>query len=151
MLREPEAWDCAAGIGLFASPVVGIYVGGPRPCDEPERAVPEVPTGRPGLFVVDLDGAMIGMITLLDRRGAEGLGLVRRGAGEAEFGYMTLSRIFTNLMATRPGHLLIEWLTAWLARFPTASRSKSARRGAHHRRAREGTIEPYQAPIWRRG
>jgi hypothetical protein len=42
----------------------------PRPRDELERVVPEAPRRRPGLFVVDLDGAMIGMVTL-DRREAE--------------------------------------------------------------------------------
>lgn len=89
MLREPEARDRAAFIELFASPEVGTYIGGPRPRDELERTVPEVPRRRPGLFVVDLDGAMIGMITL-DRRDAERPGHVRLDAGEAELGYMFL-------------------------------------------------------------
>jgi hypothetical protein len=70
-------------IELFASPEVGTYIGGPRPRDELERAVPGVPGRRPGLFVIDLDGAMIGMITL-DRRDAERPGHVRPDAGEAE-------------------------------------------------------------------
>jgi hypothetical protein len=55
---------------VHAGTEVGTYLGGPRPRDELERAVPEVPGRRPGLFVVDLDGTMIGMITL-DRREAE--------------------------------------------------------------------------------
>ncbi|MFB7329863.1 GNAT family N-acetyltransferase, partial [Streptomyces sp. NPDC056190] len=70
VLRESEARDRAAFIELFASAEVGTYLGGPRPRDELERAVPEVPGRRAGLFVIDLDGAMIGMITL-DRRDAE--------------------------------------------------------------------------------
>ena len=70
VLREPEARDRAALIELFASPEVGTYIGGPRPRDELEGSVPEAPRRRPGLFVVDLDGAMIGMITL-DRRDSE--------------------------------------------------------------------------------
>ncbi|MEE1753086.1 GNAT family N-acetyltransferase [Streptomyces sp. SP18CS02] len=89
LLRESEARDRAAFIELFASPEVGAYVGGPRPRDELERAVPAVPGRRPGLFVIDLDGAMIGMITL-DRREAERPGHVRPEAGEAELGYMLL-------------------------------------------------------------
>jgi RimJ/RimL family protein N-acetyltransferase len=89
VLREPEARDRAAAIELFASPVVGTYIGGPRPRDELERAVPEVPRRRPGLFVVDLDGAMIGTVTF-NRRGAERPGHVRPDAGEAELGYMFL-------------------------------------------------------------
>ena len=89
VLREPEARDRAAFIELFASPEVGTYIGGPRPRDELERAVPEVPRRRPGFFVVDLDGAMIGIVTL-DRRAAERPGHVRPDAGEAELGYMFL-------------------------------------------------------------
>ena len=89
VLREPEARDRAAVIELFASPEVGTYIGGPRPRDELERAVPDVPRRRPGLFVVDLDGAMIGMVTL-DRRDAESPGHVRPDAGEAELGYLFL-------------------------------------------------------------
>jgi len=88
-LRQPEARDRATVIELFSSPEVGTYVGGPRPREELERAVPEVPRGRPGLFVVDLDGAMIGMVTL-DRRPAERPGHVRPEGGETELGYLFL-------------------------------------------------------------
>lgn len=89
MLRESEARDRAAFIQLFASPEVGTYIGGSRPRDELERAVPEVPGRRPGLFVIERDGATIGMITL-DRRDTERPGPVRPDAGEAELGYMFL-------------------------------------------------------------
>src|SRR5262245_18321656 len=50
-LREPQARDRAAAIELFASPEVGVYIGGPRPRDELERAVPEVPGRRPQLGI----------------------------------------------------------------------------------------------------
>ncbi|WP_328535059.1 GNAT family N-acetyltransferase [Streptomyces sp. NBC_00344] len=89
VLRESEVRDRAAFIELFALPEVRTYLGGPRPRDELERAVPELPGRRPGLFVIDLDGAMIGSITL-DRRDAERPGPVRPDAGEAELGYMFL-------------------------------------------------------------
>ncbi|ELS58502.1 GNAT family N-acetyltransferase [Streptomyces viridochromogenes] len=89
VLRESEARDRAAFIELFASPEVGTYIGGPRPRDELERAVPEVPGRRPGLFVIDLGGSMIGMITL-DRRDPKRPGHIRPGAGETELGYMFL-------------------------------------------------------------
>jgi RimJ/RimL family protein N-acetyltransferase len=85
VLRESEARDRAAFIELSASPEVGTYLGGPQPRDELERAVPEVPGRRPGSFVVDLDGAMIGMVTL-DRA----TGHIRLAAGEAELGYLFL-------------------------------------------------------------
>jgi hypothetical protein len=64
VLREPEARDRAAFIELLASPEVGTYLGGPRPRDELEREMPGAPERRPGLFIVDLDGAMIGQVIL---------------------------------------------------------------------------------------
>ncbi|MGW5665045.1 GNAT family N-acetyltransferase [Streptomyces sp. NPDC003758] len=93
VLRESEARDRAAFIELFASPEVGTYLGGPRPSDELERTAPEVPGRRPGFFVIDLDGAMIGMVTL-DRRGAERPSHIRPDAGEAELGYMFLPEVW---------------------------------------------------------
>ncbi|GAA2255022.1 GNAT family N-acetyltransferase [Streptomyces indiaensis] len=89
MLRESEARDRAAFIELFASSEVRTYLGGPQPRDELERAVPDLPGRRPGLFVIELAGAMIGTIEL-NRRDAERPGHVRPDAGEAELGYMFL-------------------------------------------------------------
>ncbi len=91
VLRASEARDRAVFIELFASPKVGAYLGGPRPREELERTVPAVPGRRPGLFVAELDGAMIGMVTF-DRRGAERPGHIRPEAGEAELGYLFLPR-----------------------------------------------------------
>jgi RimJ/RimL family protein N-acetyltransferase len=88
VLRESEARDRAAFVELFASPEVGTYIGGPRPRAELERTVAEVPGRRFGLFVVDLGGAMIGMITL-DRCDARTeLGYLFRPAAWG-FGYAT--------------------------------------------------------------
>ena len=86
MLREPEARDRAAFIKLLASPEVGTYIGGPRSRDELEREMPGAPERRPGLFTVDLDGAMIGQIVL--RRATEHGPAV--AAGRAELGYLFL-------------------------------------------------------------
>ena len=58
VLREPEAWDRAAFIKLLASPEVGTYLGGPRPRDELEREMPDVPGRQSGHFVADLGGAL---------------------------------------------------------------------------------------------
>ncbi|MEU8757362.1 GNAT family N-acetyltransferase [Streptomyces chartreusis] len=103
VLRGSEAGDRAAFIDLFASPEVGTYIGGPRPRDELDGAVPEVPGQRRGLFVAALDGAMIGMITL-DRRDAGRPGHVRPDAGavgtagpdagEADLGYIFLPHVW---------------------------------------------------------
>jgi RimJ/RimL family protein N-acetyltransferase/diadenosine tetraphosphate (Ap4A) HIT family hydrolase len=84
VLREPEARDRTAVIDLFTSPDVGTYIGGPRDRDELERAVPESPEKRPGLFVVDLGGQMIGLVTL-DPRDPD-----RPGAASTELGYLFL-------------------------------------------------------------
>jgi RimJ/RimL family protein N-acetyltransferase len=77
VLREPEARDRAAFVELLASPEVHTYLGGPRPHDELEREMPEVPERWPGSFVVDLDGVMIGQILL--RRASDGC----RGEGRS--------------------------------------------------------------------
>ncbi|MGW2118948.1 GNAT family N-acetyltransferase [Streptomyces zhihengii] len=89
VLRESEARDRAAFIELFASPEVRAHLGGPRPRAELEEAVPEVPGRRPGVFVIALDGAMIGTVSL-DRRDATRPGQVRDGGGDAELGYVFL-------------------------------------------------------------
>lgn len=89
VLRGSEARDRAAFIELFASPEVGAHIGGARPRDALERSVPEVPGQRRGLFVVELDGAMIGTITL-DRRAAGLADHLRPDVGETELGYLFL-------------------------------------------------------------
>jgi RimJ/RimL family protein N-acetyltransferase len=90
VLRESRAQDRAAMIELLASPEVGTYLGGPRPRDELEREVPEVPGRRPGFFVVDLAGAMIGTITL-DRATGHG---PAAAAGKVELGYLFLPGVW---------------------------------------------------------
>ena len=113
MLREPEARDRAAVIELFSSPEVGTYIGGPRPRDELERSVPEVPGRRPGLFVVDLDGAMIGIVTL-DRRDPERKGHIRPEGGEAELGYMFLPEAWGRGYATEACAAALDWFAGAL-------------------------------------
>jgi RimJ/RimL family protein N-acetyltransferase len=108
VLREPEVRDRAAIIELFTSPEVGTYIGGPQPRDEFERALPEVPGRRPGLFVVDLDGAMIGIITL-DRREAERPGHVRPDAREAKLGYMFLPQAWGHGYPTEACAAALDW------------------------------------------
>ena len=83
VLRQPEARDRAALIELLASPEVGAYLGGPRPRDELEREMPGTPERPPGLFAVELNGAVIGQVIL---RRAQGLS-VPSAAGKAELGY----------------------------------------------------------------
>ncbi|MFF4249017.1 GNAT family N-acetyltransferase [Streptomyces sp. NPDC001822] len=89
VVRESSGRDREAFIDLFASSEVRTYLGGPRPRAELENELPEVPGRRPGVFVVEYDESMIGIVTL-DRRDAERPGHVCPVAGEAELSYMFL-------------------------------------------------------------
>ena len=123
--REPAARDRAAVIELLASPEVGTYVGGARPRDELELAVPAVPRRRPGLFVVDLDGAMIGMATL-DRRDAERPGDVRTDAGEVVLGYMFLPDAWGYGYAAEACAAVLDWFAGALPGEPVALYTQTA-------------------------
>ncbi|MFJ9112456.1 GNAT family N-acetyltransferase [Streptomyces sp. NPDC102283] len=113
VLRGSEARDRAAFIELFASPEVGVHLGGPRPRDELERDVPEVPRQRRGLFVVELGGAMVGTVTL-ERRAAErpgdpGPGDPGPDGDRAELGYMFLPRAWGSGYATEACTAVLGW------------------------------------------
>ncbi|MFF7205573.1 GNAT family N-acetyltransferase [Streptomyces sp. NPDC008141] len=109
VLRQAEARDRAAFIELFASREVRTYLGGPRPREELEREVPALPGRRPGLFVIDLDGAMIGTISL-DRRDAERPGHVRPDTAEAELGYMFLPEACGCGYAAEACAAVLDWV-----------------------------------------
>ncbi|MHB8293582.1 MAG: GNAT family N-acetyltransferase [Acidimicrobiales bacterium] len=152
VLREPEARDRAAVIELFASAEVGTYIGGPRPRDELERAVPEVPRRRPGLFVVDLDGAMIGIITL-DRRYAERPGHVRPEAGEAELGYMFLPEAWGCGYAAEACMAALDWFGSTLPSEPLVlctqtANDRSMRLAANLGFTEVERFEEYAAEQW---
>ena len=110
VLREPEARDRAAFIELQASPEVSSYLGGPRPRDELEREMPGAPERYPGLFAVDLDGAMIGQVIL---RRAHG-GSVPAAAGKAELGYLFLPRAWGFGYALEACAAALGWLAGEL-------------------------------------
>ncbi|MEV6639950.1 GNAT family N-acetyltransferase [Amycolatopsis sp. NPDC051371] len=100
VLRESEPRDRPAFIELFASPEVGTYIGGPQPRDELERTTAAIPGRRPGLFVVDLGGAMIGMITL-DAKD--------HSAAKTELGYLFLPQAWGHGYATEACAAALGW------------------------------------------
>jgi RimJ/RimL family protein N-acetyltransferase len=108
VLRESEAGDRAAFIELFTSPEVGTYIGGPQPRAELDRTAPEVPGRRPGCFVIDLDGAMIGMITF-DRGDADRPGPVTLDAGAAWIGYLLLPEAWGRGYAAEACAAALDW------------------------------------------
>jgi len=95
-------------IDLYASPEVRAHLGGPRPREELERAVPGAPGQRPGLFVIEHGGAAVGTLTL-DRRDAERPGHLRPGAEEAELGYMLRPRAWGRGYGTEACAAALDW------------------------------------------
>ena len=137
MLREPEARDRAAVIELLASPEVGTYLGGPRPRDELERELPGVPEPRPGLFIVDLGGAMIGQIIL---RRATGHG-PPAAAGQAELGYLFLPEAWGCGYATEACEAVLRWFESALPGEPVVLATQTANVRSMRLAAKLGFIE----------
>jgi RimJ/RimL family protein N-acetyltransferase len=147
VLRESEARDRAGFIELFASPKVGTYIGGPRPCDELERAVPEVPGRRPGLFVIDLDGAMIGTVEL-NRRDAEHRSHVRPDAGEAELGYLFLPEAWGRGYAAEACAAALDWFACALPGEPVVLCTQTANDRSMRLAAKLGFTEVQRFEEW---
>ncbi|MDP9982750.1 RimJ/RimL family protein N-acetyltransferase [Pseudarthrobacter oxydans] len=125
VLRESEARDRAGLIELFSSPEAGTYVGGAQSREELERTAPETPGQRAGFFVVEVDGAMIGMITF-DRRDAEHPGHISPDAGEAELGYMFLPHAWGRGYATEACAAALQWFTGALPGEPVVLCTQTA-------------------------
>ncbi len=145
VLREPEARDRATFIELLASPEVGTYLGGPRPRDELEREMPGAPERRPGLFIVDLDGAMIGQVIL---RRATG-----HGAGEAELGYLFLPEAWGFGYAAEACAAALGWLAGELPGEPVVLKTQTANARSMRLAAKlgfteAGRFEAYGAEQW---
>jgi RimJ/RimL family protein N-acetyltransferase len=152
VLRESGARDRTAVIELFSSPEVGTYIGGPQPRAELERTVPQVPGRRPGFFVVDRDGAMIGMITL-DRRDAERRGHIRPDGGEAELGYLFLPRAWGLGYAAEACAAALGWFAGALPGEPVVLCTQTANNRAMRLAAKLGfteveRFEEYGAEQW---
>jgi RimJ/RimL family protein N-acetyltransferase len=151
VLREPEARDRAAVIELLTSPEVGTYLGGPRPRDELEREMPGAPGRRPGLFVVDLDGAMIGQV-ILSRATGHGPP-AEAAAGQAELGYLFLPRAQGYGYAAEACTAALGWFAGAfpgepVVLFTQIANARSMRLAAKLGFTEAGRFEAYGAEQW---
>lgn len=136
VLREPEARDRAAVVELVTSPEVSSYLGGPQPRDAVERAMPGAPGRRPGRFVVDLDGSMIGQITL-----TKDTGHLPRAAGRAELGYLLLPHAWGHGYAAEACAAALDWFAGALPGEPVVLATQTANLRSMRLAARLGFIE----------
>ncbi|MER6082254.1 GNAT family N-acetyltransferase [Streptomyces sp. NPDC001833] len=144
VLRESEARDRAAFVELFASPEVHTYLGGPRPRDEIEREMSGVPGRRPGSFVVELDGTMIGQILLRrvpgDSRPA--------AAGKADLGYLFLPRAWGRGYAKEACAAALGWFAGALPGEPVVLHTQTANVASMRLAARLGFTEVERFEAW---
>ena len=144
VLREPEPEDRAAFIELLASPEVHTYLGGPRPRDELERETPEVPEHRPGSFVVDLDGAMIGLILLRRATGHSRPAAV----GKADLGYLFLPRAWGFGYAAEACAAALDWFDGIFPGEPVVLTTQTANIGSMRLAAKLGFAEVERFRAW---
>ncbi|OSP41578.1 GNAT family N-acetyltransferase [Streptomyces sp. 13-12-16] len=143
VLREPEDRDRAAAIELLASPEVGTYLGGPKPRDELEREMPGAPSRRPGHFVVDLDGAMIGQITLY-----RDTGHIRQAAGRTELGYLFLPQAWGHGYAAEACAAALDWFASALPGEPVVLATQTANVRSMRLAAKLGFTEVERFEEW---
>ncbi|MFZ4138984.1 MULTISPECIES: GNAT family N-acetyltransferase [Streptomyces] len=144
VLRAAEARDRPAFVELYASPEVHAYLGGARPRDEIERAMPEVGAARPGRFVVELDGTMIGQILL--RRAP---GRPRPAAeGMADLGYLFLPHAWGRGYATEACAAALAWSDGVLPGEPVVLTTQSANTASMRLAAKLGFTEVERYQEW---
>ncbi|MEU2226899.1 GNAT family N-acetyltransferase [Streptomyces sp. NPDC018347] len=105
VLREPEARDRAAFIALHTSSEVHTYLGGPRPRDELERDMPEVP----GRWL---------------RRATENL--CPAAVGKVDLGYLFLPRAWGLGYAAEACAAALDWLEDVLPGEPVVLATQTA-------------------------
>ncbi|MFE3634820.1 GNAT family N-acetyltransferase [Streptomyces sp. NPDC059168] len=147
VLREPEARDRAAFVELLSSPEVHTYPGGPRPRDECERVLPQAPERRPGLFVTELDGAMVGMVELKPH-GASGSGHARRDVARTEIGYLFLPRAWGRGYAAEACAAALGWFSGALPGEPVVLCTQTANDRSMRLAAKLGFTEVQRFAAW---
>ena len=146
VLRPPEARDRAALIELLASPEVGAYLGGPRARDELEREMPAAPERPPGLFTVDLNGAMIGQVIL--RRAKVSPRRSPSAAGKAELGYLFLPKAWGFGYAAEACAAALGWLDGALPGEPVVLFTQTANARSMRLAAKLGFTEVERYEAW---
>ncbi|WP_274917967.1 GNAT family N-acetyltransferase [Streptomyces sp. WZ-12] len=147
VLRASEARDRATFIELFTSPEVNTYLGGSRPREECERKLPETPERRPGLFAIELDGAMIGTVEL-NRRDAEHRSHVRPDVGEAELGYLLLPEAWGHGYAAEACAAALDWFADELPDEPVVLYTQTANDRSMRLAATLGFTEVERFQAW---
>lgn len=144
VLREAEHRDRPVFLELLASPQVHAHLGGPRPRDELEREMPAVPGRRPGSFVVDLGGTMIGQVLLRRATGH------RRpaAAGEVDLGYLFLPRAWGHGYAAEACSAALDWLDGVLPGGPVVLTTQTADVASMRLAARLGFTEVERFHAW---
>jgi RimJ/RimL family protein N-acetyltransferase len=140
VLREAEARDRTAIIELNASAEVFAYLGGPRDRDELERIVPEVPARYAGSFVVEHDGAAIGILTFR-RRDRGRPGHIRPEGDEVEIGYLLLPEAWGSGYATEACAVALAWADRVLPGEPVVLCTQTANQPSIRGAARLGFVE----------
>ncbi|KOT95025.1 GCN5 family acetyltransferase [Streptomyces sp. NRRL F-5755] len=130
-----------------AWPPAPIKTERPRPRDECERTLPEVPERRVGLFVIELDGAMIGTIEL-NRRDAERRSHVRPDAGEAELGYLLLPQAWGYGYAAEACAAVLGWFADALPGEPVVLCTQTANIRSMRLAAKLGFTEVQRYEAW---
>jgi RimJ/RimL family protein N-acetyltransferase len=147
VLRESEGRDRAAFIELFASPEVNSYLGGPRARDELERELAEVPGRRPGLFVVDLDGVMIGTV-MLERREVGRRGRTGSESGHVDLGYLFLPEAWGYGYAREACAAALAWFAGALPGDPVVLCTQTANESSMRLAAKLGFTEVERFEKW---
>ncbi|MEU8665196.1 GNAT family N-acetyltransferase, partial [Actinoplanes philippinensis] len=88
-------------------------------------ALPETPGCRPGVFVVEAGGEMIGTV-MLERRNLGPAGRVRPAHGEADLGYLFLPRAWGRGYAAEACEAALCWFTATYPAEPVVLVTQSA-------------------------
>ncbi|MFE0674116.1 GNAT family N-acetyltransferase [Streptomyces sp. NPDC058867] len=144
VLRASQARDRPTFIELLASPEVHTYLGGPRPRDVLGRELPAVPEARPGSFVVELQGAMIGLI-LLRRVPKSGR---PAAAGKVDLGYLFVPRAWGCGYATEACAAALDWFDDVLPGEPVVLHTQTANSASMRLAAKLGFTESERFHAW---